>query len=369
MSTSPACVVLLPVRLFGGHEKMLLEWLGEACRRHGLRVHIYSADNPRLVGACESAGLGRPIISHPARGGVLRDFAITWRLLGRIPRELPILFAPGVLQVSPLQLLAALLRRRRVAGYVPMAYSSRTMRFRGGSVRDWVLGHVVRRVDLWITISKRQRQLLLEQWRVKRPVFVVPNRLAILAQRALRAPAQVDGPLRVLFAGRFDANQKGLDWLCERLRARRAEWAGALRFTFQGQGPFQGELERLSAELGVRHVEVSPWGDIGEALARADLLLLPSRFEGLPLVALEATHHGVPVVASRDAGVTELVPPSSLFDFGDDATMWSTLKALRDPAARAAALAYSRRRVRQSLPAVSVHRELGRIVAAFGNAA
>ena len=49
MSTSSACVVLLPVRLFGGHEKMLLEWLGEACRRHGLRVHIYSADNPRLV--------------------------------------------------------------------------------------------------------------------------------------------------------------------------------------------------------------------------------------------------------------------------------------------------------------------------------
>ena len=36
-----ACVVMLPVRVFGGHEKMLVEWLGTAVARHGIGVQIY----------------------------------------------------------------------------------------------------------------------------------------------------------------------------------------------------------------------------------------------------------------------------------------------------------------------------------------
>ena len=360
--------VLLPTRVFGGHEKMLVEWLRSAVARHDLRVRIYGAGNEALARECEAAGLGRPALSHPSKPGPLRDFYFTWRLLGRIPRDVPILFAPGALQQSLLQWLAAFLRGRRVAGYVPMAYSSRHMRFRGGSMRDWIVGLVIRRVDLWITISKQQRDLLVAQWQVRPPVFVVPNRLALLEDDAPHARAVGDGPLRVLFAGRFDANQKGLDWLCDRLRARRERWRGRMRFTFKGEGAFQGELERLRADLGREQVEVQPWGEVGRAMGEADVLLLPSRYEGLPLVALEATHYGVPVVASRDAGVAEFVPPSSLFEFGDERAMWAALESLRDPARRTAALAHSRARLRQSLSAASFREEVDRVVAALAPA-
>jgi glycosyltransferase involved in cell wall biosynthesis len=365
-AAAPACAVVLPIRLYGGHERMLLEWLRIAKAQHGLRVQIYSAaDNERLVRACEAAGFGRPIISHPSPGSSIADFFATWRLLGRIPREVPILFAPGVVQASPLQWLAAFLRRRRVAGYVPMAYSSRHMRFRGGAVRDWVVAQVVRRVDLWITISQQQRDLLMRQWRVKPPVFVVQNRLDLPSRDFPRSRAGTEGLLRILFAGRFDANQKGLDWLCERLRARRDEWIGAWRFIFKGQGAFQPELERLCRELGPRNIEVRPWGDVGEAMAEADMLLLPSRFEGLPLVALEATHYGIPIVASEKAGVSDFVQSSSLFNFGDEEALWAALTAMRDPVARAEALAYSRARVRQSLSTTSFRQEVDGIVAAL----
>jgi glycosyltransferase involved in cell wall biosynthesis len=344
---------------------MLVEWLRNAVAHHGLRVQIYSADNAQLIGECEAAGLGRPIISHPRKAHPIQDFFITWRLLGQIPAEVPVLLAPGVLQALLLHWLAAFLRRRHVAGYVPMAYSSRQMRFRGGALRDWIVGHMVRRVDLWITISKQQRELLIDHWHVKPPVFVVPNRLALLAQAAAPARGLGSGPLRVLFAGRFDGNQKGLDWLCERLRVRADEWRGHLSFTFIGQGKFRPELVRLSSELGSGHVAVRAWGDVGRALADADLLLLPSRFEGLPLVALEASHHGVPVVASRHAGLSELLPAWCLFDFGDDAAMWTAMKALQDPARREAALAYSRSRIENSLSESSFRQEVERIVAAF----
>lgn len=360
-----ACAVLLPVRLFGGHEKMLFEWLGRAAKAHGLGVRVYCADNDRLVRACLAAGLQRPSVTHPRRASGARDFLLTWRLLGRIPRELPILFAPGVLQSSPLQWLAAFLRGRRVAGYVPMTYSARHMRFRGGRVRDWLIGPLVRRVDVWITISERQRDLLVRQWGVRRPVFVVPNRLALLEDRPAPVRAAKGGRLRVLFFGRFDANQKGLDWLCGELRARRAQWPGRLRFAFHGEGAYGAELVRLSRELGARNVAVHGWSDAGRAMADADVLLIPSRFEGLPLVALEATHFGLPIVASREAGVSGFVAPSCLFRFGDAAAMWDALGALGDPAARAAAAAHARRRLRELLSPEGFAQELQRIVCAF----
>lgn len=359
-----ALAVLLPIRAYGGHEKMLVEWLGGARARHGLQVQVYCADNEHLARACEAAGLPA-IVSHPRRDSPISDFFITWRLLGRIPAEVPLLFAPNVLQALPLQWLAAFLRRRRVAGYVPMAYPSRLMGYRAGSLRDWIARRVARRVDLWITITTQQRDLLVEKWRVTTPVLVVPNRLALRerpARDAGRAPA---GPLRVLFVGRFDRNQKGLDWLCDRLRARHEAWRGHLRFTFKGEGAFGAELARLSRELGAAHVEVCTWGEVGPAMAQADVLLLPSRFEGLPLAAIEATHHGLPIVASRNAGVADFAAPSCLFEFGDEEAMLAALRALRAPERRAAALAHARARLQHAISPSKFRREVGRVVAAL----
>jgi len=344
---------------------MLVEWLRDAVTRHGLRVAIYGAGNAALERECRSAGLGAPIASHPAKASVLRDAAITWRLLGRLPAGVPVLLAPGALQQSILQCVAVLLRGRRLAGYTPMAYSSRRMGFRGGSLRDWIAGHVIRRVHTWITISREQRDLLVEKWRIAPPVFVVPNRLALLERKAGPAREPNGAVLRVLFAGRFDANQKGLDWLCERLRVRHAEWRGRLHFTFKGDGDFAPELARLRREIGADHVEVSAWGEVSHAMAAADVLLLPSRYEGLPLVALEAAHYGLPVVASRHAGVSDLVPASCLFDFGDADAMWAALEAMRDCGRRAAALAYFRRRVALTLSAASFGDAVDRVVAAM----
>ena len=344
---------------------MLVEWLREAVTRHGLRPAIYGAGNPALERECQSAGLGRPIASHPAKGSVMRDAVLTWRLLGRLPADVPVLLAPGALQQSILQCVAVLLRRRRMAGYTPMAYSSRRMGFRGGRLRDWIAGHVIRRVDTWITISREQRELLVAKWRVARPVLVVPNRLALLERETRPAHTPSAGALRVLYVGRFDVHQKGLDWLCARLRVRREEWLGRMHFTFKGQGPFGAELAQLRDEIGGGHVAVSPWGEVARAMAAADVLLLPSRYEGLPLVALEAAHYGLPVVASRQAGVSDLVPASCVFDFGDDDAMWGALEAMRDPGRRAAALAYSRRRVELTLSAASFGHAVDRVVEAF----
>ena len=78
-----------------------------------------------------------------------------------------------------------------------------------------------------------------------------------------------------------------------------------------GDGPERGALEALAEELGVSGA-VTFAGRLPEEetlaeISRSDLLVLSSFMEGLPIVLMEAMAVGVPVIASRVAGIPELV--------------------------------------------------------------
>jgi glycosyltransferase involved in cell wall biosynthesis len=225
------------------------------------------------------------------------------------------------------------------------------MHFRFATLRDWIARQVIRHVDIWITITEQQRRLLKDQWRIDAPIFVVPNRLKLPVAAATIKPIPADGrrPMRVLFLGRFERNQKGLDWLVTELRRHRSSWLGRLCFVFQGQGEYEQALQQLAQEIPDDAVSIAPWGDVLQEMQRADVLLLPSRFEGFPLVAVEATHYGVPIVASSQAGLADVLPPECIFPFGDFGAMSKALERMRNPLARASAVACAQTRMRPLL--------------------
>ncbi|HEY3018930.1 MAG TPA: glycosyltransferase, partial [Solirubrobacteraceae bacterium] len=78
-----------------------------------------------------------------------------------------------------------------------------------------------------------------------------------------------------------------------------------------GDGPMRSELERRAAELGIAE-RVAFLGavdsrSVASLYAGADLLVLPSVSEASPLVVVEAMASGVPVLATRVAGVPTFV--------------------------------------------------------------
>lgn len=110
-----------------------------------------------------------------------------------------------------------------------------------------------------------------------------------------------------------------------------------------GEGPLLRPVARDIADLGLG-ASVRLLGrrdDVGALLAMADLLLMPSKFEGLPLVALEAFAAGLPVVATAAPGITELVEHGRtgwLAPLSDPAALGEAVKlALGDELARKAA--------------------------------
>jgi glycosyltransferase involved in cell wall biosynthesis len=79
-----------------------------------------------------------------------------------------------------------------------------------------------------------------------------------------------------------------------------------------GDGAKRPEYEALTRELGLTDEWVRFLGfrsDAPDLLGAADLFLLPSLTEGLPLSVLEAMTHGLPVIATPVGGVPEVVLP------------------------------------------------------------
>jgi glycosyltransferase involved in cell wall biosynthesis len=80
-----------------------------------------------------------------------------------------------------------------------------------------------------------------------------------------------------------------------------------------GDGPLAGELRAQAASLGVDAAFLGHRDDVADLLAGAALFVLPSRWEGQPLILQEALRAGAAIVATRVGGVPDLV--------GDDAAV------------------------------------------------
>ncbi len=117
----------------------------------------------------------------------------------------------------------------------------------------------------------------------------------------------------VLFVGRL-VEKKGLDVLIDAMAIVRAT-DPSLSLTVVGDGPLRADLKRRAAQAGVQ-ADFKGWlkpKDVQAVIRRALLLAVPSRTaddgdaEGLPTVIMEAMALGVPVIASRHAGIPEII--------------------------------------------------------------
>jgi glycosyltransferase involved in cell wall biosynthesis len=78
------------------------------------------------------------------------------------------------------------------------------------------------------------------------------------------------------------------------------------RVLIVGDGPLRAHVEAAAAANG-RLTWLAAVERIEPAITAADVLVLPSRYEGISVVLLEALSLGCPVVATRAGGVDELV--------------------------------------------------------------
>jgi len=160
-------------------------------------------------------------------------------------------------------------------------------------------------VHAFIAYSRRMYDELVARLPHRRPtIFHLPYGIAL--PRAVRQRAS--GPLRVVYAGRFEQRQKGVFDLPEIDRALQARGV-AVAWTMVGAGPDDAELKRRWAfNRSVRWLGALSTAALIARYAEQDVFALPTRHEGFPVALLEAMGAGVvPVVSDIASGVPEIV--------------------------------------------------------------
>lgn len=152
---------------------------------------------------------------------------------------------------------------------------------------------------------------VLDHWRQMAPEI---SSYSSVIYNGFAAPDLAPGPLpleppRLLCLGRL-SREKGFDLALSAFASILGRFPQA-RLVMAGDGPERGALEKQAAQLNLTHaVEWLGWiapENVAGLLTTVTMILLPSRYEGLPSVAVEAALMGRPVVATKVGGLAEVV--------------------------------------------------------------
>lgn len=172
-------------------------------------------------------------------------------------------------------------------------------------------------------------------------------------------------PIRLLFMGTVTDN-KGIFDLIDVIGTNAADWRGHIHLTICGAGD-TARLNRMIAKYSIDDmVSYAGWiaGDAKrQVFADADIAILPSYYEGLPIFLLEALANAMPVISTNVGGIPEIIgTDNGILTAPGDLTAITNAIAhyISRPADIATHGQYSLSRIKPYLPA-SVVRDLAAI--------
>jgi glycosyltransferase involved in cell wall biosynthesis len=250
--------------------------------RDGVRYLRLGAERPYAMSRLSYARAATRLLAEGAYDAAIFDFSAYTPL--RIPRNRPV-------------------------GLVVHMLHGPTARERWGGVRGGLLAAFERRL-----LRSARDICVTSEWLADQMAGIVAPGTRIVRVASGVAPEffevrREEGD-SLLYYGRFDLFQKGLDTLAEAFAALAPEFPG-LRLCAAGRGKDVGRFEELARTLGI-----ADRIDLREGVSREEVLslfstaralLMPSRLEGLPMAPAEAMAAGVPVIAADVGAVPELL--------------------------------------------------------------
>lgn len=338
----PARVLHVVQPVEGGVARVVAE-LVRAQRRSGIDVHLVCPEGGTLADGVRRHGA----TPHPWRAGrepgaaLYRETADLGRVLDRV--------RPGLVHAHSAK--AGLAARLAVRGRLPTVFQPHAWSFEAvdgtlaALARRWER-YAARWADRVVCVSEAERETGLAAG-VRARWAVVPNGVDLTVFRP-DGPryAVADGAPLVVCVGRL-CRQKGQDVLLRAWPAVRREVPRA-HLVLAGAGPDEEALRRAAPE-GVTFVGATE--DAARWYRAADLVVQPSRWEGMALAPLEAMACGRAVVLTEVGGARESLPPLDtahcLVGPGDaEALAQRLVRLLRDTPLRAALADRALRHVR-----------------------
>lgn len=331
-------IFIFPARIVGGHELMAIEII-KSLTLLGNDVRCYvEPTNSLLIDILKSIIDQSKIKKLPIKQRKLEVFHafFNFKMKEKVKefiiqldevRGSSVTIVQGDIEIGSPYCLAAGRGVKGFMSYLPFVHTPMIMGKKLSLLR-WLLAKIVyKKISRFILIStvfRADLQLLSP----KAEVQIVRNRVRDLniyrEQRDSFIQNNTSGPnvrIKIGIIGRISYRHKGHDILLSSLSKLDKKILCKIELIVIGDGEDGIKFEQQSAQLILKGLTVNMVGWANEPWSvgyNLDLLVIPSRFEGVPLVMLEAIELGIPIIATNVDGMKEYLDHNSLFTSEDE---------------------------------------------------
>jgi glycosyltransferase involved in cell wall biosynthesis len=235
----------------------------------------------------------------------------------------------GYIELSSPGLIAAKKEGKRTISFIPMA-----KKISGKGIKELILNYIQQYLyklpDKFITTSTSSKNMLLTCGAISDISVVYYGSDISLCKIKNREESRVKYGISkedyiLAIIGRIQFVHKAQDFLVQTLLDHRQKLRN-IKLYVVGDGPDELQLRKIVRSNNMNDmVTFVPWkNDLSYIYSAIDMLIIPSWFEGLPLVMLEAMYYGLPIIASDVDGMAEVLPTQWLFKCGDSNALIET---------------------------------------------
>lgn len=187
------------------------------------------------------------------------------------------------------------------------------------SPRDFLIGapfrfifnHLFKNAAKVVSLGGRLTAIL-EKHTPKGKIAILPNAVNV-PEITLRNYENSSAKLQFLFVGRFALN-KGINILAQAVKELNDEgYSHKLIFNLVGKGPLFDTYKKQYAFQNLHFLGFANDDQLNELYRTNDVFVLPTLFEGMPTVVLEAMAHGMPIIVTDVGATLEMVDETNGF--------------------------------------------------------
>lgn len=226
-----------------------------------------------------------------------------------------IIMVQGDIELGSIYAHAAKMINCRFTSYIPYTHTAKTRNKFLSSVRDFLGSSAYKWCDSYITIYNKAG-CDIKKYNPKANISIIKNKVRNLDKYkfCIKNYEKSDCYYKIYIVGRVYFSHKGHDRLLSAISKLDPNLVKKIELNIVGDGP---DLEKFkSLALAISNLKTvyhgwmaEPWDEA----YKADLIIIPSYFEGVPLVMLEAMNLNIDILASQVDGMIDYLDSENLF--------------------------------------------------------
>jgi glycosyltransferase involved in cell wall biosynthesis len=223
--------------------------------------------------------------------------------------------------------------------FIVSEHWSRYLEFTGGFngiLRKYVTRLVVKNASYVTTVTQNLASAMQRHRLTGTPYVVMPNVVDSVFFDKNMVPKQPDENKTFIHVSCFEDKSKNISGLLRAVKIL-AEKRNDFKLVLVGQGMDFNRMKAYAEELQVPGNLLNFTGllqgrDLVDQMSRADMLLVTSHYENLPVVIIESLVLGIPVLSTRVGGIAEIIDDSNglLISPGDEAGFVAKMEQFLD---------------------------------------